>query len=159
MTTEEGIVIAHRPGVSWIKTQKTVACKSCSAKSSCSTLGGGKEMKVEAIDKMGAKVGDSVLVGYETSSLIKASFLLYIFPILCMIAGAVIGQQGASSFNLNASAMSAVTSFLFLFLSFLAVRKTGNRLAAKDRYKPKVIRILRRQPAAAAESNNIECQA
>lgn len=105
-------------------------------------------MQVEAIDKVGADVGDSVLLGYETSSLIKASFLLYIFPILCMIAGAVIGQQSAISLKLNVSVLSAVTGFLFLFLSFLAVRKTGNRLASRDRYKPKIIRILSRQPKA-----------
>lgn len=115
-------------------------------------------MQVEAIDTVGAGVGDSVLVGYETSSLIKASFLLYVFPILCMIVGAVIGQQGAQSLSLNGSTLSAGTAFLFLFLSFFAVRKVGNRLASKDRYKPKVIRILRRQPGNLARPNDIQCQ-
>lgn len=99
-------------------------------------------MEVETIDTVGTGVGDKVLVGFETSSLLKASFLLYIFPILCMIAGAVVGQKAAQSVQVNPSALSAVFAFLFLFLSFFVIRKTGNRLATKNSYKPRVIRIL-----------------
>lgn len=158
MTTEEGIVFKHQLGTAWVKTQKTVACESCSAKSSCSTLGGGKEMEVEAIDTVGTGVGDKVLVGFETSSLLKASFLLYIFPILCMIIGAIIGQKIALSIQFNPSAVSAVFAFLFLFLSFLVVRKTGSRLATKESYKPKVIRILKRGTADLESPTDVPCR-
>jgi sigma-E factor negative regulatory protein RseC len=158
LTTEEGIVIKHQPGIAWVKTQKTGACESCSAKSCCSTLGGGKEMEMETIDTVGTGVGDKVLVGFETSSLLKASFLLYIFPILCMIVGAVVGQKTAQSVQVNPSALSAVFAFLFLFLSFFVIRKTGNRLAMKNSYKPKVIRILNRGPAASKSPTDVRCQ-
>ncbi len=115
-------------------------------------------MEVEAIDTVGTGVGDKVLVGFETSSLLKASFLLYIFPILCMIIGAIIGQKVALSIQFNPSAMSAVFAFLFLFLSFLVVRKTGNRLATKESYKPKVIRILKRGTADLESPTDVPCQ-
>ena len=99
MTKEEGVVIKTDTATAWIKTIKTSACASCSAKSSCHTMGGGKEMEVEAINTAGARIGDRVVIGFETASLLKASFLLYVFPILGLILGAFIGQTAAPLLN------------------------------------------------------------
>lgn len=100
-------------------------------------------MKVEAINTVGAKAGDRVVVSIDTSSLLKASFFLYVFPVLCMISGAFFGQELAHSYSLNESFVSALAGFAALFLSFLLVKYKGNRLAAKDEYRVKIIRIKR----------------
>jgi sigma-E factor negative regulatory protein RseC len=141
-TTEEGIVIKIDATKAWIKTTKTGACKECSARGSCHTLGGGKEMEVEAINIAGAGIGDRVIIGFETRSLLKASFLLYIFPVIGLIVGAVIGQEAAPLIGLNPSAASPTLGFVFLFLAFLYVRHKGSRLAKQNQYCAKVIRIL-----------------
>ena len=142
MATEEGIVIKVEAATAWVKTVKTGACESCAAKSSCHTLGGGKEMEVEAINTAAARIGDRVVIGFETASLLKASFLIYIFPILGLILGAVIGQTAAPFFSLNPSASSIVVGFLFVFLSLWFIKKKGNLLSKQNQYRPKVIRIL-----------------
>ena len=49
MNTEEGVVIRIDAKNAWIKTVKTGACESCSSRGACNTLGGGKEMEVEAM--------------------------------------------------------------------------------------------------------------
>lgn len=100
-------------------------------------------MEVEALNVANAKEGDIVVISFETSSLLKASFLLHIFPILCMIAGAVIGQEAAKSYELDLSVVSAAGGFLFFILSFVVVRLLGNRMAKKNEYRPKIIRIKR----------------
>jgi len=82
LATEEGIVTKVNSTTAWVTTIKSSACESCAAKSSCSTLASGEEMKVEAINISGATVGDRVVIYFETSSLLKLSFFLYIFPIL-----------------------------------------------------------------------------
>ena len=142
MTKEEGVVTKTDTNTAWIKTVKTGACESCSAKSSCHTLGGGKEMEVEAINTAGARTGDRVIIGFETASLFKASFLLYVFPILGLLLGAFIGQTAAPFVKLNPSAASIVVGFLFVFLSLWFIRKKGNQLSQQSRYQPRVIRIL-----------------
>ncbi|HUT44071.1 MAG TPA: SoxR reducing system RseC family protein [Desulfobacterales bacterium] len=145
MATERGIVIKLDSTTAWVKTTRTSACETCSAKSSCNVVENGKEMEVEAINEAGAQVGDRIIISIETSSLLKASFLLYIFPILLMIAGAVIGQKAGPLFDIDPSAFSAAVGFLFFFISIWFVKSRGNRMARENEYKPKIIRILKPQ--------------
>jgi|TARA_B100000315_G_scaffold98904_2_gene90878 sigma-E factor negative regulatory protein RseC len=99
-------------------------------------------MEVQVINPVGARVGDRVVIGFKTESLIRVSFLLYIFPIFSMILGAVIGHKLATIVSGNQSGFSAVFGFLFLFLAFVIVKFTGDKLTKKDKYQPKIIRIL-----------------
>ena len=143
MATEEGIVIKIDSQTAWVKTTKTSACKSCSARSSCHTMGGGKEMEVEAINRVGAKVGEKVVLSFDTSPLLKATFLLYVFPIITMIIGAFLGQKMAVLLNFDTSMLSAMMGFSFFGLTLLFVKSRGNKLAKRDEYQPKVIRIIK----------------
>ena len=142
MATEEGIVIAASCGTATVKTTKSSACAGCASKDSCNTMGSG-EMTVDALNEPGAVAGDRIVLSFDTASLLKATFLLYVFPILAMIVGAVIGQEIALSVDVDVSAGSVVMGFLFFILAIFFVKARGNRLAEKDAYKPKIIRILR----------------
>ena len=142
MNTEEGVVIRIDAKNAWIKTVKTSACESCSSRGACNTLGGGKEMEVEAMNTAGAQIGDRVVIGFETGPLLKISFLIYIFPILALIIGAVIGQACAPYFSLDPSVASMASGFFLVFLSVLFIRRKGKQLATQNQYHPKVIRIL-----------------
>jgi sigma-E factor negative regulatory protein RseC len=104
-------------------------------------MGTGKEMEVEVINPANAKEGDKVVIEFKSSSLLKASFLIHIFPILCLVAGAIVGQEVALKFGLDKSAASAICGFLFFILAFLIVRLVGEKMAGKDSYKPRIIRV------------------
>jgi sigma-E factor negative regulatory protein RseC len=142
LATEEGIVIRLGTNTAWVKTQKSSACESCSGKSACHSLGGGEDMEVEVLNGIGAKNGDRVKIHFETGSLIKVSFLLYVFPILCLIGGAVLGQKIAPAIHFDASASAAVTGFLFFCIAFIFIRAKGNAMAKKSRYQPKLVKII-----------------
>jgi sigma-E factor negative regulatory protein RseC len=143
MATEEGIVIKiETTATAWVRTTKTDACKACAARSTCHSVGGGKEMEVEAINHAGARVGQKVVLSFDTSPLLKATFLLYVFPIIAMIIGAFVGQHLAPNFNFDASILSAIFGFFFFGLTILFVRSRGNKLAQKDEYRPKIIRVI-----------------
>jgi len=143
LATEKGIVTKLESATAWVTTTRTSACETCAAKSACRTLGGGKEMEVEAVNPVGAKMGDRVVIGFETSALVKISFLIYIVPIISMILGAIIGQKIALSYHYNGSVLSAIVGFLFFFLAFLFIKSTGNKMAKKNEYRPKIIRIIK----------------
>ncbi len=143
MATEEGVVTRiESAATAWVKTTRSGACKSCSARSSCHSLGGGEETEVEAINHAGAKIGEKVVLSFDTSPLLKATFLLYMFPILALLAGAFIGQQLAADFRLDPSFLSAVLGFLCFGLTFAFVRAKGNQLAKKEEYRPKITRVI-----------------
>jgi sigma-E factor negative regulatory protein RseC len=142
MATEEGVVIKIDAGSAWVKTSKTGACKECSARGSCHSSGGGEEMEVEVINEVGAKVGDRIVLSFETGSLLKATFLLYVFPILLLILGAVIGQETASYLDFNPSGFAAVTGFSFFFAALMIVKIKANQLAKRNEYRPKITKIV-----------------
>ncbi len=58
-------------------------------------------MEVKALNTAGARVGDRIVLSFETHSLLKATFLIYVFPIILLIVGAVVGQALAPVIDLN----------------------------------------------------------
>jgi sigma-E factor negative regulatory protein RseC len=142
MATEQGIVIKADTRSALVKTIKSGNCAGCSARGSCHTMGGDDVMEVKAINEAGAKVGDRIVLSLKTSSLLKASFLLYVFPILLLIVGAVVGQEMAPKFDFSPSGFSAVMGFAFFFAALLIIKIKANKLARKNEYRPKIVKIL-----------------
>ena len=144
MATEEGIVTKVYSSTAWVKCTKSAACESCSAKGFCDTVGGvsDDDVEVEAINAVGAKVDDRVTISFETSSLLKVSFLVYMVPVLFLILGVVVGDNIARIFNYDQSIFSVLVGFLFLFAAFFFVKAKGKELSIKEAYQPKIIRIL-----------------
>lgn len=145
MALEQGIVIEMGntgKQTAWVETIVSPACESCASKGSCHGSSDKNRRKVEAINEAGANVGDLIQLSLSTSSMLKATFLLYLFPVLCMLAGAVVANAVADRFWPDSSAFTAIVAIVFFGLAMLAVRIKGNRLAVKTDYRPKIIRIL-----------------
>jgi len=146
MPTEEGVVLRSSGATAWIKTQRSAACEHCHSKDSCKTLGGANDMQVEAVNELGARAGDQVVIDFAIGSLLKGTFLIYMVPILCLLAGAGIGVRISAAAGLDRSLTSALTGFGALVLSLIFVRFQGNRLSQKAAYKPRIIRIKQHLP-------------
>ncbi|MGD8433881.1 MAG: SoxR reducing system RseC family protein, partial [Syntrophobacterales bacterium] len=101
MMTEEGMVKRTMGTKAWVVTTRSEMCEACASQGACKVLGGGKEMEVEAMNTAQAKPGDQVLLTLEDQSLIKLSFLVYMFPILALIAGAALGQKVGPLLSIN----------------------------------------------------------
>lgn len=99
-------------------------------------------MEVKALNPAGAGVGDRIVLSIENGSLLKATFLIYVFPILFLVAGAVIGQLLAPLLALNPSALSALLGFAFFFLAVLMMKKRAGKMANKREYQAKITKIL-----------------
>ncbi len=99
-------------------------------------------MEVHAINGIGAQVDDRVLMRFDTGSLLKASFLLYIVPVLGLIVGAAAGQAMALFFRVDPSAGSAAGALLIFILAVLFIRSKGDALGRKREYQPEIIKIL-----------------
>lgn len=140
MTTKEGIVTKLDNTNAWVVTKSSTFCKGCAAMHSCSSIGKGIN-EVKAINTVNAKIGDKVIISLKGSSYLKISFLFYLFPILSMLLGAIIGEMFFTFINKAAS--SAILGFLFLFLSFIIIKIVDKKLSKKSTYKPKITKILK----------------
>lgn len=141
MAREEGVVTAVGPASAWVKTTRSSACKSCSARHSC-TPQENNETLVEVVNPIKAKVGDRILLSIESAALLKAAFLIYVFPILGMLAGAGLGQWAGTALEWNPSWTSPILAALFFIGAFAFMKSKGNRLARTEAYKPKIVRVI-----------------
>jgi sigma-E factor negative regulatory protein RseC len=141
MITENGIVTDVNSSLAWIRTIRSGTCASCSSKDSCGTSHHGqKEMVLSVKNTLHVQKGDHVVIGLETKPLLVISFLLYIFPVLCLILGALIGNSLAPYFHINPSLLSLVLGTLFFGAAFLMIRKKGRSLSTHEAYKPFLVR-------------------
>jgi sigma-E factor negative regulatory protein RseC len=105
-------------------------------------MGGGNEMEVKVLNTAGARVGDRIVLTFETASLLKATFLVYVFPIILLIVGAALGQMLAPLIEFSPSALSAVLGFAFFFAALFIIKARANKMAKKNAYQPKITKIL-----------------
>ncbi|MBL0716328.1 MAG: SoxR reducing system RseC family protein [Desulfosarcina sp.] len=140
MATEKGIVTKTGPGTAWVKTLLAEACEGCASCGSCNAQR--PDTEVEVINEVGAEVGDRILLDFKTASFLKITFLLYIFPIICLTLGAILGLRVAQDFGYDQSACSAIVGFAGFFVSVAIIRVAGRRLARKKNYRPQITKIL-----------------
>ena len=147
MATEEGVVIkigGQAKQIAWVKTVQSSACKSCSARHSCNPGTQGKEREVEALNLVGAKVGDLIQISIETGPLLKATFLLYIFPIICLMFGGLAGHRIGTAMGFDSSAAAALLAAICFIGALFIVRLKAGRMTVKTEYRPKITRVIGR---------------
>jgi sigma-E factor negative regulatory protein RseC len=141
MVTEEGIVQQISATKALILINRSSACAGCHSRSACMPSEN-KEMTVEAINDINAQVGDRVQVSVPTSSLLKATFLVYFVPVLALITGAITGNNIAPSLQIDPTLASMLCGFFAMGAVFGAVKWFDRGANSKTKYWPRVTRIL-----------------
>ena len=146
MMEEEGSVVRVESGYAVVRAEKGSGCEGCGSKASCHAMGGadGKMMEIKAINDVNAQVGDRVRVAIDSVVLLKSSFLIYIVPLVFMIAGGIAGDSYARSNMPDSDAdliAGSVGIFSFL-ISFIFIKMWSKNVEKKAQYRPRIIRIL-----------------
>lgn len=141
MITEDGIVTHATPETAWIKTTRSAACESCASKDSCGVSHHpSEEMTIILPNTLGVEEGDHVIVGIHSAPMLFLSFFLYVFPIILLIIGALIGDALAPVLEMSSSALPMGFGFLLFAVAFLIIRKKQAGMSKKDKYKPFLVR-------------------
>ncbi len=149
MAIERGVVSKIEPGddnLAWVTTKRSGSCEHCMSKDFCQEKGDKKEMEVQANNDLGAEVGDQVVIMLESSALLKAAFLMYVFPIIAMLLGAILGDRMAPQWGFDPTLTPVVAGFLFFALAILVVRFRSNKMAKKNSLQPQITRIAKKAP-------------
>ena len=140
MITENGVVTHADPAAAWIKTIRYGACEHCKDKNNCGSSHEQKEMIIQVDNTLGVQAGDHVVVGIQSQPMIYLTFLLYVFPVICLLIGAVAGNAAAPSFGLNQSLTSMFSGFACLGISIFFIRLKHDSLTQNNAYKPFLVR-------------------
>ncbi len=144
MMEETGTVIELKgPSTALVLCKKGSFCEHCAAMDTCRMGDDNQSMQVEALNPLGAEVGDRVLLAVSSKSFLSSSFLVYIVPLLGLLFGALVGQYIGETVitDLPAQLLSAIFGVAFLVGSFLTIR-IGSRALKREAFLPRIIRIL-----------------
>lgn len=143
MIEEEGIVIQTFDNRAKVKTIRSSSCEGCASASFCHPEKG-TEMIMEVVNNIHAKVGERVKIGIKPGVYLKASFLLYILPIIAMIIGAIIGKEIAVylSYSKSSDLFAIITGVILLIPTFIAMRLYNRKIEKDKSYQPVILEVM-----------------
>jgi sigma-E factor negative regulatory protein RseC len=97
----------------------------------------GKCIEFELDNLKGANVGDEVTIAIPEDSFLQAAFVMYVLPLITMIAAAVLGEK---YFLLSDGGVFLVSSLGFA-LGLLMVRKFADSKRSQADFQPQVIAV------------------
>lgn len=100
-------------------------------------LYGNRVSRVRAVDGIGVRPGDSVVVGLGEGALLRASLLVYLLPLAGLLAGAFSGRLLFPAAGEGVVILSGILGFI---LGFAVLRRRSSQLAADPRLQPVVLR-------------------
>jgi len=122
-------VVEVKPGQALVETVRSGSCEQCGARHACGATGGGREARVWADDPVGVRPGERVVIAVPEGTVLRASFLVYLVPVLALVLGALVGDALAPSLGWSADLAAAGLGLGCMALAFLASRYLGGRTA------------------------------
>jgi len=154
--TKTGVVKAVQGRMALVVTRLEPECEGCKARDACISLGGGgANAEVRARNTVGAEAGDVVTISIMSSSMLKASFLVYMLPILAMVGGIVLGHLLSSVISVNKNVLVGLFGLLAFSGAFVWLKKQGDKLSNKKEFIPEI--ISKKTPQKAIPRSDLAC--
>ena len=138
---QSGLVVAIKEDLAVVRFERSEACSNCRA---CQM--GRTDMHDVSIPNLcGAQVGDMVQVELHADKLVKASAIVYIFPLAAFVLGLLIAPRilTALAISMDSELFSCSVALLLMGAAFAAVRLTEKKRRAKGEFSPKMIEIMK----------------
>ncbi|WP_371371544.1 SoxR reducing system RseC family protein [Sporomusa aerivorans] len=138
MTKEqEGIVLETAGGMAKVKASRHSDCENCG---SCP---GNTAIVVDALNPVGAQRGQRVALEVKEVNMLKAAFIVYILPLVMILAGAFAGSFLANEQQaINPVWYQIGGGFLAFVLSIVYIKYFDRNARANDKMRPVITRIL-----------------
>ena len=119
-----------------IEVAEKEVCHKCPSEAFCKMATNGSR-SIEAINGMGAKVGDTVKIEIITGSILMSAFMIYIVPLSMLLIAAIIAQKVSG--NQNAG---IVWGFIAFLVSFIFVKIFDKKVAGTRKLTPIIKEIV-----------------
>ena len=146
MFTEIGQVIAEEGDTVWVQTQSKTGCSSCKVSSTCGSGIVNKAFSHKVFvtplkNSINAHINDEVEVGINEDLVLKASLVVYMLPLVCLILALAISSFLLPNLTELGSIMSAAAG---LAVGFLGVRWFAHRKSQRQELQPVLLKIVKR---------------
>lgn len=147
MIEEQAQVVAIEDGQLLLQAKTQSACGSCAVNKGCGTsvlakVVGQKFSRFQAENRVGASVGDTVVVGIAEDALLKGSLMMYLQPIISMILSAVAADLLLAAAIAHRDAMLALAAAAGFVAGAILSRWYFQRRQSSRQYSPVVLRKI-----------------
>lgn len=138
---EIGKVVAVNNGIAKVEIKRHTACGNCGA---CQVGQDKLVMETLAKNTISADIGDQVEIETETTNVLKASLIIYTFPLIMFIIGCLIGYGVANYTNYQVwnNYIGFGTGLVFTLISYLIIRKNEKKFINDKAFQPTICRIV-----------------
>jgi sigma-E factor negative regulatory protein RseC len=145
MIEQTAVVVELDEEFAWVEAERESTCGKCAAKAGCGTsvlsrLVGNKVARMRAINKPGAQIGDTVIVGLKEAAMLKGSVAIYLLPLLFMFLFAITGKLVAVQVQAATEVFSIIFGTAGLVVGGLWLLRFTRRIQHDDQYQPVILR-------------------
>lgn len=130
----EGVVIETDGETAKVRTSVHSDCENCGV------CPGSNAMIIDVVDKVGAKLGDSVLIESKKSHMLLAAFMIYIFPLLAVGGGILIGNYLAIRWAFSPALLMTAGGLIFGVMAILLIKYMDKTLGAEI---PNIVKTIK----------------
>lgn len=141
--TEQGIIEKTDARSAWVRVERSSACASCSSRSECK-VEFGKGIVVQVENSAGCRTGDRVRLSMGSGSFLKSTLVAYIFPVLALVAGALVGRELVALENVSGDVISVVAGFGTMAMYFVILRFADRKASRNPLSSPHITAIIER---------------
>lgn len=127
------------------------ACASCAARHACLNLGGSSK-RLSIRNSLSARPGDMIEFTVDERGVVLSALIVYLVPILMLLAGIVAGNRLHGSLGLDGDAAAALGGIAGVGVSLLMIKCVNPLVKNKVLFTPRMTRIITKG------NNNINCQ-
>ena len=140
MIETEARVLSVEPGFAWVEPRPHSPCGQCHPEHGCRSLQMARmfalrEPRFRVLDPLGVAPGQRVNIAVPESGLLRSAGMLYVLPVLALIAGAMFGSRYGDS-------IAALLALVCLLFTLGCVHLYARRLAADVRYQPHIASLV-----------------
>ena len=101
-----------------------------------------RDILIEVMNDLCVREGDQVEICVPTRSLLKLSLLVYLLPIVLLIAGAFTAGQWANASQRDPALPSVLGGMGAMVFSFLVLKWFDRKLKGRKEYAPRMLRLF-----------------
>ena len=124
-----GLVVDIKENKAIIAVRRHDVCGKCGG---CGVaVSGSGENHLEAINQVNAVIGQTVRVASDTADVLKASFMVYMVPMIALLVGIYVGQLLDGTFSIFAR-FDVILGIVFLLGSYFLVRGYDRKVSRRQ---------------------------
>lgn len=138
---ETGTIVKIENGLAKVQIKRHTACGDCGA---CQV--GQEKLVMETLAKnpVSAKIGDQVEIETETTNVLKASLIIYTFPLLMFIIGSLLGYYLANYMDLYIwnNYIGFGGGIIFTLISYIVIKNNEKRFISDKAFQPIICKVI-----------------